>query len=138
MIFPALTSTVTFFLPALDIREKILISLSASVIYFMGSSLYLNHKLKKDKSEITDLKEKVDIYITLSNQRELFVKHDLKKLRELIIEFRGYVVDTYRGRKFERFRSETKLFKDKTVEIIDKEMRDYDEQLQRIQSDKDN
>lgn len=138
IILPAAITYIAFFIPSLDYSLRIILSLAIIALYLTGLTIYFKTKINKADKQISDLQGQVKRHSDFLHNRQLFIKHDLTKLKEIILEYRGHVVDTYREKKFQRLRDEARLFKDKTVEIIDKEMRDFDEQLHNVQGNKDN
>lgn len=150
-LLPAAIGVIGFFMPLSD-HYKIIISLSLATLYFAIFALFLKRKLTKTESGIVELQgeleessdvmqdktSKLDGYIDFVHKRELFIKHDLQELSDLIIEYEGHVKNHYRGQKYQEVRNEVGSVKKRAVEIINKEKRDFDEQLYRVQSDKDN
>ncbi len=130
---------------------KLLLTLILSVVYFLGIVIYLHIKLTRVQksftsldTELTQLKkakrnsdESIDKYNNFVHKRKLFIHHDLPKLGVLITEFEVNIKDSYRGQKQEELRKLTTNVKNQTIEIINKEKRDFDDQLYNIQSNKD-
>jgi hypothetical protein len=114
--------------------------------------IFTQHKLKKVQdvittldTELTQLKNQkkesdrlIGKYAKFVHKRELFIKHDLIGLGDLITEFDGHVKNVYRGQKYQEVTFAVGNVKNRTLEIINKEKRDYDEQLYNIQSDQGN
>ncbi|MCT4570504.1 hypothetical protein N3930_21890 [Bacillus thuringiensis] len=99
------------------------------------SSTSVNTELTQLKNEKRDSDESIDKYNNFVHKRKLFIHHDLPELGVLITEFDAYVKNTYRGQQHQEVRTIATQVKSKTNEIINKEKRDFDEQLYNIQGD---
>ena len=137
-ILPGLVGLLGFFIPSLTYTLKIIVSLSLTTLYFVGLGIILQFKLNKANSNILTLNNKMDKYNAFIHKRKLFIDYDLRELKSLITEYEGNVKNIYRGQKHQEVRNEVGIIKKRTLDIINKEMRDFDEQLYNIQSDKDN
>ncbi|MCZ0875629.1 hypothetical protein [Peribacillus sp. AS_2] len=150
-IIPGVLAAIGYFMP-LSVHFKVIISLSLATLYFIIFAIFLQRKLNKTQSTIATLQDgleessdamndktsKLDAYVDFVHKRKLFIKHDLKELSDLIVEYEGHVKNHYRGQKYQEVRDEVGSVKKRAVEIINKEKRDFDEQLYHVQSDKDN
>ncbi|MGG0277298.1 hypothetical protein [Bacillus rhizoplanae] len=148
-ILPGFTGILSFFNTSWSNTEKFLSALLFSTLYFLGLVIYLHKKLtrvQKDFSALdTDLSQLknekknsdklVGKYDQFVHKRKLFIHHDLPELGELITEFDGHVKNSFRGQKYQEVRGIATHVKGRTIEIINKEKRDFDEQLYNIQSD---
>jgi len=142
---PALFTSVGFLLPNLSFTIKVYIIGGISLLYYFILSIYLSKQLKKSKSEKVDLEKveetlnsKLQKYEVFRNKRELFIKHDLSQIEKLLMEYDGYLKDSYREKKYQDMKSEYKIVRTEVSNIITKEKRTYDEQLFDVQSHKDN
>lgn len=147
-ILPGFAGVLSFFNPSWSITVKLLLTLILSTVYFLGIVIYLHNKLTGVQksftslnTELTQLKnekrnsdESISKYDNFVHKRKLFIQHDLPKLGELITEFEVHVKDSCRGQKHQELRVLTTNVKSKTIEIMNKEKRDFDEQLYKIQS----
>lgn len=152
-ILPGLVGLLTFFSPNnLPINWKILITISFAGLYFLIQAIILQNKLNKTQTtnvslntennklrgENEFLNRKLNNYDDFVHKRRLFIDYDLKELSDLVIEYEVHVKDTYRGLKNQVIRNEAGSVKKKTLEIINKEKRAFDEQIFHVQSNKDN
>ncbi|WP_306010427.1 hypothetical protein [Bacillus sp. MMSF_3328] len=148
-IFPAAVTILSFFLPGLTYPIKVIVPLAFGTLYFVIVSIVLQHKVKiaqlessalncqidKLKDEKTILNGKLESYSAFTHKRELFIKHDLTELSELLTEYEGYVKNTYRSQKQKELREEAGTVKKRALQIINNEKRSFDEQLYNVQSD---
>ncbi|MEE6183996.1 hypothetical protein ACQ3VH_15930 [Bacillus pretiosus] len=148
-ILPAFAGVLGFINPSWSITTKLLLTFIFSTVYLLGIIIYLHIKLTKVQksstsvnTELTQLKdekrdsdESIDKYNNFVHKRKLFIHHDLPELGVLITEFDAYVKNTYRGQQHQEVRTIATQVKSKTNEIINKEKRDFDEQLYNIQGD---
>ncbi|WP_066300242.1 hypothetical protein [Bacillus sp. FJAT-29937] len=151
-ILPGVLTILSYFIPSLAYPLKIIVPLSITVLYFIGLAIFLQIKLNKEQSnsgtlnyeldklnhEKVRLDNKIVNYDKFVHKRELFINHDLVELGTLITEYEGYVKNSYRGQKHQEMRDEAGSVKKRTIEIINKEKREFDEQLYNVQSYKDN
>jgi hypothetical protein len=151
-ILPSLVTLLGFFLPSLTYPLKAIIPLSFAVAYFLGIGIYWQCQLKKAKANNTTLAtesenlkfERDHLYSQISSydefvhKRQLFLRHDLTEIGTLLTEYEVHVKDTYRGLKYQDVRESAGSVKKRTLEIVNKEKRDFDEQLYHIQSNKNN
>ncbi|OFD78390.1 MULTISPECIES: hypothetical protein [Bacillus cereus group] len=146
-ILPAFAGVLGFINPSWSITVKLLLTFILSTVYLLGIIIYLHKKLTKVQksftslnTELTQLKNEkgdsdksIDKYDNFVHKRKLFIHHDLPELGVLITEFEVHVKDSYRGQKHQELRVLTTNVKSKTIEVINKEKRDFDEQLYNIQ-----
>jgi hypothetical protein len=148
-ILPGFTGILSFFSTTWSNTVKFILALSLSSLYFLGVVIYLLFKLKKaekdfstkdsDLSQLESEKQDSDKLIAeydrFIHKRKLFIQHDLPELGQLVTEFEGHVKNTFRGQKYQEVRVIASHVKSRTNEIINKEKRDFDEQLYKVQSD---
>lgn len=142
---PALLTIVGFLIPNASVLVKGIIIFGLLAFYFFGLSLYYAYKIQDLESEnckIGDKKilysNKIEKYDKFRHRREIFINHDLEKLGRLLTEYNGFVKDEYRGRKFVVLRYEAETVKERVIEIIHAEKRNFDADIYDIQSDKNN
>ncbi|PED90951.1 hypothetical protein CN503_05735 [Bacillus cereus] len=147
-ILPAFAGVLGFINPSWSINVKLLLTFIFSTVYLLGIIIYLHIKITKFQksstslnTELTQLRnekrnsdESISKYNDFVHKRKLFILHDLPKFGALITEFEVHVKDSYRGQKHQELRVLTTNVKNNTIEIINKEKRDFDEQLYKIQS----
>ncbi|PEL93059.1 hypothetical protein [Bacillus wiedmannii] len=148
---PGFFGVVGFFSLPWNNTEKFLLIFGFSTLYFLLFVIHLLKKLSRSQKDLTSLNaeltqlkntkknsdESIDKYDNFVHKRKLFIHHDLPKLVVLITEFEVNVKDSYRGQKQQELRVLTTNVKNKTIEIINKEKRDFDDQLYKIQSNQD-
>ena len=142
-----------FFIPSnWSLQNKVILSLIIISICYFGYGFSVQYKLYKTsqkndnlqdeniciKNERKDLRRKIERRDKFIHKRKLFVSHDLKFLSDLLKEYDTYVAGSYPNKKYERLRDETVSVRKRGIEIISKEVRDFDEQFYDIQGDKDN
>lgn len=146
------TGFLSYFLPGLTYPMKIIVPLSLVVIYFFivflitqgrltqaqSENSTLQTQIEEARSKEESLNNRIEKYSEFVNKREIFINHGLPELTRMVIEYDGYVKNTYRGRTHQELRKEVGSVKLRTLDIIQKEKRDFDEQLYYIQSNKDN
>lgn len=140
-----LTGFLSFLMPDIKIELGLIISLSFSTIYFLVLSLWLKRQnnsvisQRNNKDVLLKIKEnEIDLHKEFIYKRKLFRTHDLPKAISITTEEYGYLKDKYRGNRFRPIIEDVKLSRNALEEIINKEMRDFDEQLYYLPSNKDN
>lgn len=156
VVLPAFVTLLVYFIPAIEYPLKIIVPLLFTVLYFIILGIYLQINLTKQKNIISNLNielenhkeerreeelqlnNKVEKYEKFLHKRKLFLDYDLKEIGSLITQYEGHVINAYRGQKHQEIRFEVRNVKNRTIELINKEKRDFDEGLFDVQSDKDN
>jgi hypothetical protein len=141
-----LIGLLSFYIPSsLQLEWKIAIAVGGSTIYFLVMNIIIQrkydstvNKLAENGHKVSELEKKLILYEEFIHNRKLFKSHDLKKINKLTYEYHSFVMDKYRGHKFNDMVSESRILKGKIEEIIDKEERDFDDQLYKIPSNKNN
>lgn len=145
VLLPGLFGFITGLLPTLTINQKFIIILLFTAVYYFITTVRLQLQLKKfveneNVSQATsELNcKKINDYKEFVFNRKLFMKHDLTRLKDINREYYNSILDKFRGKKNDPFINEAKQIRDAIEQIITKEERAFDEQLYKIQSDKDN
>jgi hypothetical protein len=151
-VLPAIVTLLGYFVPDIEYPLKLIVPLIIVTIYFLILAVILKFQLLKVHSEISSLntrvekenKEKEHLNNKLRNydefvhKRKLFINYDLEEIGSLVTEYEGHVKNTYRGQRNQEVRVEAGSVKRRTLEIINKEKRDFNEQIFNVQSDTDN
>ena len=151
-VFPAIVTLLGYFVPGWEYPTKLIVPLSLSTLYFFGLGIYFYLKLIQAKSDTTNatrefneltreknlLDNKISKYDDFVHKRGVFIHHGLSELGTLITEYEWYIKNSYRGQKYQDVRNEVGRVKIRTLEITNKEKRDFDEQLYNVQSNQDN
>lgn len=146
VLVPGIIGTLAFLLPReILLTHRILIVLIIISTYLLIIYTWDAIKIKKISQEkdellnkVSTLEEILNKHEVFLNKRELFIKHDLKNMNKAANTYKGYIYEAYRGNRYTMLRDEVHHFVNSMDDIINKEMRDFDEQLFDIQSNKNN
>lgn len=153
-LFPGVFAFLLLFVPVemMTLQIKIVLVLALSTIYFLIISANLQYKLKTSNRDNCELGKRIEIlegeqqqknnrinsFEKFIHRRKVFKDHGLKEIKEILFEYNGVVENKYRGKAHQDLITQTRAIKNRSSEIINKEKREFDEQLFDIQSYKDN